>query len=258
MRAALIGHTGFVGTNLLRQTQFSACYNSTNIAEIRGREFDLLVCTGISALKWWTNQNSAEDLARIQSLLDCVSSVRASRVFVISTIDVYPVVRDVDENYNCHLYPNHAYGTNRLYFEESMRAKFEKVFVCRLPGVFGPGLKKNVIFDLLQNNGLDAINPASSFQYYNILNLWRDLQQAQAAMIGTMNFVHPPVRTQAIIDQFFPGQTVGSRATPEVHYDVRTIYSQHFGDTRGYLGDGSQLFTELGDFIDAEKARLQG
>ena len=38
MRTALIGHTGFIGSNLARQFAFDECYNSKSIGGIRGRE----------------------------------------------------------------------------------------------------------------------------------------------------------------------------------------------------------------------------
>ncbi len=43
---ALIGHTGFVGGNLLRQHGFGACFNTSNIETIGGRDFDALVFSG--------------------------------------------------------------------------------------------------------------------------------------------------------------------------------------------------------------------
>ncbi len=37
---ALIGHTGFVGSNLLKQAEFDRCYNSKNIEEIVDEQFE--------------------------------------------------------------------------------------------------------------------------------------------------------------------------------------------------------------------------
>jgi len=256
LHSALIGYTGFVGSNLLRQNAFDDCYNSTNIEDIRGKEFDHLVCAGVIATKWWANQNADEDRARIQSLLGCLRSVRCERAVVISTIDVYPVTSGVDERYDCRSRPNHPYGTNRLEFEEQMRALFPQVQVARVAGVFGPGLKKNVIYDLLHDKGLDTINPASRFQYYNISNLWRDLQRAEKANIDIVNLVSPPLGTEEIIECFFPAAVVGRRPAGEVHYDVRTVHSGPFGGPPGYVAERNLLLTEMGAFIAGEQKRL--
>ena len=44
MKTGLIGHTGFVGTNLKEKYFFDKEYNSSNIKEIEGEQFDLLLC----------------------------------------------------------------------------------------------------------------------------------------------------------------------------------------------------------------------
>lgn len=42
MAKALIGYTGFVGTTLMKQTQFDDFYRSTNINDIKGKNSILL------------------------------------------------------------------------------------------------------------------------------------------------------------------------------------------------------------------------
>lgn len=254
MRTALIGHTGFVGGNLARQFAFDEYYNSKNITGIQGKEFDLLVCGGVSAVKWWANQNPVEDKQRIDALLADLARVRAQKVVILSTVDVYPVTHGVDESFDCHLQPNHAYGANRLYFEEALLDRFEVVMIVRLSGVFGPGLKKNVLYDLLHDNCLDTINPDSSFQYYNVSHLWRDLEQLDRTGIRLINFVTEPIRTRDIIDRYFPGKLVGQRQASEVHYDVRTLYSEKFGRPPRYLGEAAQVMADLGDFVDSVRS----
>jgi len=249
MSIALIGHTGFIGGNLARQFAFDERYNSENISGIRGKEFELLVCAGVYAVKWMANQKPVEDRARIDALLFELASVQARKVVVISTVDVYPLHSGVDETFDCHSLPTHAYGANRLYFEDAMRAHFEDVTVVRIPGVFGTGLKKNVIYDLLRDNCLEAINPDSSFQYYNVSNLWLDLQRLAPAGIRLINFVTEPIRTSRIIDSFFPGKAIGTRPAPEAHYEVHTLYSREFGGPPRYLATADQVMNDLGDFV---------
>ena len=249
MRTALIGHTGFIGSNLARQFAFDECYNSKNIGEIRGREFDLLVCSGVIAVKWWANQNEAEDRARIDALLADLAHVRARRAVVLSTVDVYPLSAGVDESFDCHSQPNHAYGVNRLHFEDAMRERFAETAIVRIGGVFGAGLKKNVIYDLLHDNCLEMINPASSFQYYNVGRLWRDLQRLEATGLRLVNFVTEPVATREIIERFFPGKTVGAKAPSEAHYDVHTLHSREFGAQPPYLASATEVLADLDEFV---------
>lgn len=248
---ALIGNTGFVGGNLAGQFTFDECYHSTNISGIRGKEFDLLVCGGVTAMKWWANQHPVEDKARIDSLLANLASVRARKVIVLSTVDVYPVINDIDESFECHSLVNHSYGANRLYFEDAMRRRFSEVIAVRISGVFGPGLKKNVIYDLLHDNCLDLINPDSFFQYYDVSHLWRDIQQLEGTGIRLMNFVTEPIPTGEIIDRFFPGKRLGGKPVPAVHYDVRTLYSERFGGPPHYLALAKEVMRDLGEFLNS-------
>ena len=89
MNDALIGHTGFVGSNLRAHGSYSGFYNSKNIGDIAGREYDCVVCSGVSAVKWMANKNPEQDSADIKILLDCLDQVRAERFVLISTVDVY-------------------------------------------------------------------------------------------------------------------------------------------------------------------------
>lgn len=210
-----------------------------------------MVCGGVAAAKWWANQNPVEDKQRIDALLADLAFVHARRVVILSSVDVYPVNNSVDESFDCHSLPNHTYGTNRLYFEDAMRDRFGDVMTVRISGVFGPGLKKNVIYDLLHDNCLDVVNRNSSFQYYNISNLWRDLQKLDRARIRLINLVTEPIRTEDIIDRFFPGKQVGGEPAPEAHYDVHTLHSELFGGPRHYLLSAGQVMSELGDFVSS-------
>ena len=71
---ALVGHTGFVGSNILQQASFDKCYNSKNIEDISGNDFELLVCAGVSSIKWKANKEAKQDFQQIHSMvrIDCI------------------------------------------------------------------------------------------------------------------------------------------------------------------------------------------
>src|SRR5215469_14786624 len=90
VETGLIGHTGYVGGTLARSVCRAAMYNSKNIDSIRGRSFDLLVCAGVSAVKWLANKDPEADRAGIARLTDALAEVQAREFVLVSTIDVYP------------------------------------------------------------------------------------------------------------------------------------------------------------------------
>ncbi len=200
----LIGYTGFVGSNLTRLASFDACYNSQTIAEIRGTEFDLLICAAPQAKKWWANQHPEEDKALVQQLIDCLKQTQAKRFVLISSIDVFPRITDADESFDCKSQKNYPYGQNRLFLEQFVVNHFPSAHIIRLPGLFGLGLKKNVIFDLLNANQLEKIHPDSQFQWYRLSRLWADIQVILENDVRLMVMATEPVATQNIQERFFP------------------------------------------------------
>ena len=149
MRDALIGYTGFVGGNLVQQHAFSEVFNSKNIHTIEGQEFDLVVCAGVKAQKWYANAHPQEDLDDITMLMEHLKKASIKRFVLISTIDVYPQVINVDETTTMDLNQEQAYGRNRLKLEEWVKETYPLHHIVRLPGLFGFGLKKNFIYDYL-------------------------------------------------------------------------------------------------------------
>ncbi len=149
MRTALIGYTGFVGSNLALQYEFTDLYNSKNITEIAGKSYDLLICAGVKAQKWVANQQPEKDLADIQALIGQLSKAEIKQFVLISTIDVYPNPVNVDEDSLIDKTNHHPYGLNRLYLEEWVANHYQDHLIIRLPGLFGKGIKKNFIHDIL-------------------------------------------------------------------------------------------------------------
>lgn len=145
----LCGFTGFVGSNILNQFAVDVKYNSKNIAQIQNKEFELLIISSIPAVKWYANLRPELDLQIINEQLELYKSVKANKVVIISTIDVYDdFTKCPDEDYVIDESKLDYYGKHRLFFEKEMRKQFANVSVLRLPALFGKGLKKNFIYDL--------------------------------------------------------------------------------------------------------------
>jgi len=152
--SALIGDTGYVGGNLVGQMGFDRAYNSRTIAQIAGERFDLVVCAGVRAAMWAANGDPAADLAGIHALEEALATAHVGVLVHISTTYV---LDDVSAGYvesTARYEEAKAYGRHRRELEVRLQERYGAT-VIRLPALFGPGLRKNFVFDLM--------NPAPGF-----------------------------------------------------------------------------------------------
>lgn len=253
---ALIGYSGFVGTNLQRARRFDALFNSANIEEARDRQFDLLVCAGASSVKWFANAHPDEDRAQIDRLMQTLARVRAQKVILISTIEVYPDKVGVDESTAIDESRLEPYGRHRRELERFTQAQFEKSLIVRLPGVFGPGLKKNVIYDLLHGNYSYAAASTSQLQFYDVRRLWSDLQVACAHRLPIVNLATEPVTLRDLAAICATGGAV--RYGPgEVQHDMRTTYASAWLRTGRYLYTRQEVLADLASFVADHAAGIR-
>lgn len=248
-RTALIGYTGFVGGNLNNQYKFTDLYNSKNFQEMKEQEYDIVVCAGVSAVKWMANKEPEKDLASIKALEKILKTIRAKRFILISTIDVYPIAQGKDEDFDCSNAETDAYGTHRQQFEKFCTQHFNNCTIIRLPGLFGDGLKKNIIYDLLNDNCLEMINTQSSFQYYYLKHLWKDIQKAIENNIKLVNLFTEPVPSEEIISTYFPSKKVGQKAVPEGHYDLYTKHAHYWNKKGRYIYSKNEVMQQMSGFI---------
>jgi len=96
MRTALIGYTGFVGSNLADQYAFDDVYNSKNIADIEGQEYDLVVSAANRADMWRINQEGQQDLAEIKEYIGHIEKAKIKKLVLISTVGVYKTPNSAD------------------------------------------------------------------------------------------------------------------------------------------------------------------
>lgn len=256
-RSALIGHSGFVGGTLLRAGRFDDLYNSANISDMAGRSYELVVCAGVSAAKWLANKDPDKDRTDIRRLTDVLERVNAREFILISTIDVYPdPASRADETAPIDPSANHAYGANRYRLEEWVKARFSGTRIIRLPALFGEGLRKNAVYDLLNDNATSSINPLASFQWYPTRRLPLDLERVRSADLRLVNLFGEPLTMREVTEAFFPAASLGPETHPAPHYDLRTIHAELFGGRDGYVLDASLALGEMARFVAAERRRL--
>lgn len=148
-RTGLIGHTGFVGGALLRQTGFDACYNSATIAAIAGEAFGTLVCAAAPGSMLEANRAPDRDKAQIDALIARLDKVEAERFVLISSIAVLADFAGGDDEGTTAFQHELAYGRHRRALEAFVEQRFPDHLIVRLPALFGAGLRKNFLFDLM-------------------------------------------------------------------------------------------------------------
>ena len=254
MSEALIGYSGFVGSNLLSQQRFEEQYNSANIRDIRGKRFDRIVCAGARAVKWWANQNPEADLAGIESLMDDLRYVEADQFTLISTVDVFGTPVAVTELSSPSEDGLHAYGRHRLLLEKFVAERFPSCRILRLPALFGSGLKKNAVFDLMTDNNLDSIHPDSCFQWYPLSRLSADMRIAEEAGLETLHLATQPISMEDIRSRFFPEKQIGQKRGQPGMYDFRTVHSGLFGSRVAYMLSAPEIMAELAKFLNGDQS----
>jgi nucleoside-diphosphate-sugar epimerase len=253
---ALIGHTGFVGGMLLRQRSFDRTFNSRNIAAIRGQRFDTLVCAGVPAAKWLANNNPDEDWQGISRLIECLDAATVGHFILISTIDVYREPFRVTEDDAPSMDGLTPYGLHRLRLERFVEQRYASHTIVRLPALFGAGLKKNALYDLINLNRTDNIAANATFQWYAMRRLNRDLELITAAGVSLINITAEPVTIEQVRRRFFPSVSIGPPVAFPPRYDLRSIHDVLLGGSGGYHLHAGQVFDEMASFL-AESPKRQ-
>ena len=248
MATALIGHTGFVGETLKRQTTFDALFHSTDIEAIEGRHFDLVVCAGAPAAKWKANREPDADRANLDRLRGNLERVTADRFVLVSTVDVYPAPASVDEDTPIEPDPRNAYGKNRLALEHFCRKQFDAT-VVRLPALFGAGLRKNAVYDLLHENNVDQLQPLSTFQFFDMALLWQCIQMIEGSGVKVVNLATEPLSLGTLAEAVFGRTLAPSQRNPVANYDFRTRHAALWGRSDGYAYGARETLERMRSFV---------
>lgn len=249
---ALIGYTGFVGSTLLKQTCFQDYYRSINIGDIAGQHYNTVVCAGAPAQKWIANREPEADKVKIEALISHLKLVTSKTFILISTIDVFKNPIDVDEGTTVNEDDLQAYGLHRRMLEKFVENHFTNYLIVRLPGLVGPGLRKNVIFDFLNENNLHAIDSRGVFQFYPMVNLWYDIVIALNAGLKLIHLTAQPVRVADISAQGFGKSFDQAQVNNPASYDMRTQYAHLFGSSGHYQYTARETIQAVRTYAQSE------
>jgi hypothetical protein len=240
----LIGSTGFVGSTLLKDHLFDRLIHRPNASDIQGARCGLLVCAGLPAEKWRVNADPNQDWENMAQLAQLISTTTANQAVLISTIDVFQSANNPDEDTFVGINEAGKYGSNRAWFEMFFRAKFPTGLIVRLPGLFSPDLRKNLIYDLMHKrlDQLQNVSPKSEFQYFDVTQTWSVIEKCIESDIRILNVATEPISAEKIA-QLFNVELRGDSSP--VYYDVRTKHDKLFGGESGYIRNSTEILAAI-------------
>ena len=247
----LVGNTGLVGITLQEKIKFDLLFNSKNINELTNYDLNgtdiYLSC--LPATKWLVNQDIPKDIDNINLIINYLSNFNFNRIILISTIDVYvdsPLLSDEDYSPN---FKSLNYGSNRLSFELliKQKMKYNDLKIFRLPALFNKHIKKNILFDLINNNNLDQININSKYQWYCLDSLVDDIDSIieYNPKETLFNLFTEPIETTEIIKLFPKHNNTDFLTGQNVTYDYKT---KHYNT--GYIETKTQTLLKIKKFIN--------
>ncbi|NNC36697.1 MAG: hypothetical protein HKO02_04510 [Hyphomonadaceae bacterium] len=95
------------------------------------------------------NRSPDVDWANVENLIGLLSTVTADTFILISSLAVFADPAGQDDENSSNFQKELAYGRHRRELEIRCEKFFKNCLIARLPALFGAGLKKNFLFDIL-------------------------------------------------------------------------------------------------------------
>lgn len=303
MTKALVGYTGFVGSNLNASSQFDALYNSKNIKEAYGTKPDLLIYAGVRAEKFLANSYPEKDKILISEAQKNIKNIAPRNLVLISTIDVFKNPVAVNEDSQIDIEGLQPYGLHRYALETWVRQNYEDCLIVRLPGLFGKNIKKNFLYDMIniipsmlnekkfleltdrvselklyykrQENGfwkltaedcarsklkkiftemgfsaLNFTDSRSVFQFYNLANLWHDIEICLQNNIKLWHAATEPISAAEIYEYVTGKVFINELSGLPAYYDFRTKYCEFFNGIKGYICNKQLILHQIQQLME--------
>lgn len=309
MKYTLVGNTGLVGRNLAASHPFDGMYHKANIEESFGADNGLVVYSGLPCNELAANADPNADFARAEQALENIDRMKPEKLVLVSTTQVYARSAGVYEDTRPEAQKASAYGKNRYALESWVRDAYPEALIIRLPALFGEGLNRNFIHDMLvpvpseldkdkfhelaakeplvetcyspgvgglyqleakpeqmeglqaffaQNdfNALTRTDSRAVFQFYDLTNLWADIQRCLKLDLTLVNFATEPVVAGALYHFLFGESFENHLDGPPPRCDVRTHYGREFGGHDDYIADRTEVVSGIAKYVG--RAMLAG
>jgi len=157
IKTALIGASGFVGRafeHVLRKSGTHQVVSVTRASfdDLSKEEYDLIIHTAMPSKRWWAMNHPLDDFdATVGLTAKILYQWKFKKLLLVSSV-------------SARIQLDHPYGRHKYLAEELVLKQTANHLVCRLGGLYGAGLDKGVIFDMMQGNQV-FMTPDSAFNY---------------------------------------------------------------------------------------------
>jgi nucleoside-diphosphate-sugar epimerase len=170
----LVGGDGFVGSAFVRKLKAKgtahAVINRENFDVYRGTACDVLINANGNSKKYLSEQNPQLDFnLSVNSVLDSLLSFKYKKYIFLSSGDVYPDQSSpatTKEDQCLEPSEQSRYGLHKFLAEQLVRNYADNWLVFRMGGFVGDNLKKNAVFDILNNRDI-WLTSDSELQFIN-------------------------------------------------------------------------------------------
>jgi nucleoside-diphosphate-sugar epimerase len=143
MKICIIGHKGFIGNTIYnyfidKHSVFTIEKKTKNIPK---EEFDIVINCAGNAKKYLSEKKPFEDVLTNAKIFHTILQLKIKKFIHISSISASEI-------------PNNNYTISKLISENYSKLYFPNCIILRIGGVIGPNLKKNVVFDIINNKNL--------------------------------------------------------------------------------------------------------
>jgi nucleoside-diphosphate-sugar epimerase len=247
----IVGASGFIGSHLSTRYGNVRNYGRENISDLANDDSDLVIIAAAPATKWLANSNPAGDFENLKVLIKSLKSIGNKVCVLISTIDVFPAGTEFTETQQVPNDHPEGYGFNRGYLEAELNELLPNLHIVRLPGMFGPGLKKNLIFDLMNGKQVSQFNPESTFQFYDVRWLPAHIEMCLEFEIKVANLATEPITVSEIYSSCF-SLAAPDNEIPKTRYLMKTIYSNELvGRDNPFLLSKLEVLASMQEWISS-------
>lgn len=193
----IVGGWGLTGSAVMRHCEANGfeyrILRRDNYQNYLGKKCDVLVYANGNALKWKANENPHFDFhASLATTAEYVHNIRYGKYIHFSTVDVYSdkaSLEGTSEDATINPVELDFYGFHKFMAEEYVR-KFipDDHLILRLPGLVGPGLQKNPVYDFLNAEKKVMISADSILNFIHTDVIAQTLfQLLNSGVTGTYN-----------------------------------------------------------------------